>query len=53
MSSTTSSTQLIKIEQAICDSHFNEKLNKKLLLWLKLKVAPIFFVRYAKKNSNV
>ena len=28
MSPTKSNTKLIKIEQAICDSHFKEKLNE-------------------------
>ena len=38
MSSAKSNTQLIKIEQAICDSQFKKKLNEESLLWLKLKV---------------
>ena len=48
MSSTKSITQLIKIEQAICDSHLKEKLNE-----AKIKSDPIFFFRYAKKIVSV
>ena len=32
MSSTKSITQLIKIEQAICDSHLKEKLNEESII---------------------
>ena len=51
MSSTKSITQLIKIEQAICDSHFKEKLNEESIAVAKIKSDPNFFFRYAKKNS--
>ena len=51
MSSTKSITPLIKIEQAICDSHFKEKLNEKSIAVAKIKSDPIFFFRYAKKIS--
>ena len=50
MSSIKSITQLIKIEQAICDSHFNEKLNEESIAVAKIKTDPNFFFRYAKKN---
>ena len=51
MSSTKSITQLIKIEQAICDSHLKEKLNEESIDVAKIKSDPNFFFRYAKKNS--
>ena len=51
MSSTKSITQLIKIEQAICDSHFKEKLNEESIAVAKIKSDPNFFFRYAKKFS--
>ena len=51
MSSTKSITQLIKIEQAICDSHLKEKLNEESIAVAKIKSDPKFFFRYAKKNS--
>ena len=41
MSSTKSFTQLIKIEQAICDSHLKEKLNEESIDVAK-NVIPIF-----------
>ena len=44
-------TQLIKIEQAICDSHFKEKLNEESISVAKIKSDPNFFFRYAKKIS--
>ena len=50
MSSTKSNTQLIKIEQAICDSHFKEKLNEESISVAKIKSDQIFFFRYAKKK---
>ena len=50
MSSTKSITQLIKIEQAICDSHLKEKLNEESIAVAKIKSDPNFFFRYAKKN---
>ena len=50
MSSTKSNTQLIKIEQAICDSHFKEKLNEESIAVAKIKSDPNFFIRYTKKN---
>ena len=49
MSYTKSITQLIKIEQAICDSHFKEKLNEESITVAKIKSDPNFFFRYAKK----
>ena len=49
MSSTKSITQLIKIEQAICDSHFKEKNNEEFIAVAKIKSDPNFFFRYAKK----
>ena len=49
-SSSKSNTQLIKIEQAICDSHFKEKLNDESIAVAKIKLDPNFFFRYAKKN---
>ena len=51
MSSTKSITQLIKIEQAMCDSHFKEKLNEESIAVAKIKSDPNFFFRYAKKIS--
>ena len=51
MSSTKSNTQLINIEKAICHSHFKEKLNEESIAVAKIKGDPIFFFRYAKKNS--
>ena len=53
MSSTKSITQLIKIEQAICDSHFKEKLNEESIAVAKIKSDPNFFFRYAKKIVSV
>ena len=47
MSSTKSNTQLIKIEQAICDSHLKEKLNEESIAVAKIKSDPNFFFRYA------
>ena len=51
MSSTKSITHLIKIEQAICDSHLKEKLNEGSIAVAKIKSDPNFFFRYTKKNS--
>ena len=51
MSSTESITQLIKIEQAICDSHLKEKLNEESNDVAKIKSDPNFFFRYAKQFS--
>ena len=51
MSSTKSITQLIKIEQAICDSHIKEKLNEESIAVAKIKNVPDFFFIYAKKFS--
>ena len=51
MSSKKSITQLIKIEQAICDIHFKEKLNEESITVAKIKSDPNFFFRYAKKIS--
>ena len=48
--SSKSITQLIKIEQAICDSHFKEKLNEESIAVAKIKSDPNFFFRYAKKK---
>ena len=48
MSSTKSITQLIKIEQAICDSHFKEKINEESIAVAKIKSDPNFFFRFAK-----
>ena len=42
MSSTKSITQLIKIKQAICDSHLKEKLNEESIAVAKIK-SDIFF----------
>ena len=53
MSSTKSITQLIKIEQAICDSHLKEKLNEEPIAVAKIKSDPNFFFRYAKKIVSV
>ena len=53
MSSTKSITQLIKIEQAICDSHLKEKLNDESIAVAKIKSDPNFFFRYAKKLVSV
>ena len=49
MSSTKSITQLIKIEQAICDSHLKKKLYEESIAVAKIKSDPNFFIRYAKK----
>ena len=49
MNSTKSNTKLIKIEQAICDSHFKEKLNEESIAVANIKSGPNFFFRYAKK----
>ena len=46
MSSTKSITQLIKIEQAICDSHFKEKLNEESIAVAKIESDPKFFYYY-------
>ena len=51
MSSTKSITQLIKIEQAICDSQLKEKLNEESIAVAKIKSDPNFFFRYTKKIS--
>ena len=51
MSSTKSITQLIKIEQAICDSHLKEKLNEASIAVAKIKSDPNFFFRCANKFS--
>ena len=40
MSSTQSNTQLIKIEHAICDSHFKNKLNEESIPVAKIKSDP-------------
>ena len=53
MSSTKSNTQIIKIDQAICDSHFKEKLNEESIAGAKIKSDPNFFFRYAKKIVSV
>ena len=50
MSSTKSITHLIKIEQAICDSHLEEKLNEGSNAVAKIKSDPNFFFRYTKKK---
>ena len=57
MSSTKSITQLIKIEQAMCDSHFKEKLNEESIDVAKIKSDPNFFIcksdiRPIKKNTH-
>ena len=46
MSSTKSITQLIRIEQANCDSHLKEKLNEESIA---KKVIPIFSSDMLKK----
>ena len=51
INSTKSIPQLIKIEQAICDSHLKEKLNEESRAVTKIKSDPNYFFRYAKKNS--
>ena len=51
INSTKSIPQLIKIEQAICDSHLKEKLNEESRAVAKIKSDPNYFFRYAKKNS--
>ena len=51
MSSIKYNTQLIKIEQAICDSHLKEKLNEESIAVAKIKSDLIFFIRYANKFS--
>ena len=51
MSSTISITQLIKIEQAICESHFKEKLNEESIAVAKVKSDPNFFFRFTKEVS--
>ena len=53
MSSTKSNTQIIKIEQSICDSHLKEKLNEKSIDVTKIKSDPNFFFSYTKKLVNV
>ena len=53
MSSTKSITLLIKIEQAICDSHLKEKLNEESIDVAKIKSDPNFFFRYAKNLVSV
>ena len=53
MSSTKYNTQLIKIKQAICDSHLKEKVNEESITVAKIKSDPIFFLRYAKKLVSV
>ena len=53
MSSTKSITQLIKIEQAICDSHLKEKLNEESITVAKIKSDLIFFFIYAKNLVSV
>ena len=45
MSSTKFITQLIKIEQAICDSYFTEKLNKESIAVAIIKRDPNFFLQ--------
>ena len=47
MSPTKLNTKLIKIEQAICESHFKEEF----IAVAKIKNDPKFFFRYAKKFS--
>ena len=50
MSSTRYNTKLIKIEQAICDSHLKEKLNEEFIAEDKIKIEThFFFIDYAKK----
>ena len=43
MSPTKSNTKLIKIEQAICDSHFKEKLNEESIAVANTK-NDLFFI---------
>ena len=53
MCSTKSITQLIKTEQAICDSHLKKKLYEESIAVAKIKSDPNFFFRYAKKYISV
>ena len=53
INSTKSIPQLIKIEQAICDSHLKEKLNEESRAVAKIKSDPNYFFRYAKKIASV
>ena len=53
ISSTKSNTQLIKIEQAICDSHLKEKLNEESIAVDKIKSDLDFLFRYAKKSVRM
>ena len=46
---TKSIPQLIKIEQAICNSHLKEKLNEESIAVSQIKSDPNYFFRYAKK----
>ena len=48
--SAKSITQLIKIEQAICDSHLKEKLNEESIAVAKIKSDPNFFLQICKKK---
>ena len=48
--STKTISQLIKIEQAICDSHLKEKLNEESIGVAKIKSSPNDFFRYVKKK---
>ena len=48
MSSTKSNNQLIKIEQAICDSNFKDKFNEESFVVAKIKSDPNLFFGYAK-----
>ena len=50
MSSTKSITQLTRIEQAICDSHFKEKPNEESIAVAKIKSDPNFFLSDMLKN---
>ena len=53
---TESIPQLIKIEQAICDSQLKEKLNEESIAVAKIKSDPNYFYRYAKNsicNRNI
>ena len=43
-SSTKSNTQIIKIEQSICDSHLKDKLNEESIAVAKIKSDPIFIL---------
>ena len=45
MSSTKSITQLIKIDHAVCDSHFKEKFNEESIVVAKIKSDPDFFLQ--------